>query len=181
MTMKENKTTGIMIRETTSDDFDEVLALYPQAFPDEELRPIVSALLDGEHETLSLAAFGDDKLVAHVLFTFCGMQVDDRNRALLAPLGVIPSHQGLGFGTLIVRAGIARLEKSEIGQLFVLGDPAYYSRFCFVTEHNVLAPYHIPEEWANAWQSLQLSTGAPAAQGRLLLPEPWMQPVLWGP
>ena len=172
---------SLMIRETESQDIAQVLALYPQAFPEEEVKPVVSALLEKVQDIVSLAGFEGDVLVAHILFTICGTEERDRRGALLAPLGVIPSLQGQGIGTSLVRAGLEHLERMGIRQVFVLGDPAYYHRFGFSPEQQVLAPYPISEEWADAWQSMPLAVQEPLAAGRLLLPKPWMDPVLWGP
>ena len=36
----------MLIRESTSDDVARIIALYPQAFPDEDLVPVVTELLD---------------------------------------------------------------------------------------------------------------------------------------
>ncbi len=170
-----------MIRETTVGDTEEILALYPQAFPDEELRPLVSALLDRDQVVLSLAGFNKKSLVAHILFTICGTEEQDQTGALLAPLGVLPSHQKQGLGSSLVKSGLEKMRAKGIGQVFVLGDPGYYRRFGFLPEQHVLAPYPIPEEGADAWQSLSLAPRAPLSAGRLMLPEPWMAPDLWKP
>lgn len=162
-------TNQLVIRETTSGDITQVLALYPQVFPEEELRPVMSALLAEGPEVLSLAGFDGDALVAHVLFTICGAEEQDLTGALLGPLGVIPSHQRQRLGNLIARDGLERLEKRGVKQVFVLGDPAYYQRFGFSPERQVLGPYPNPEEWADAWQSMPLAARAPLAAGRLLL------------
>ncbi len=169
------------VRETRPEDLAGLLALYPEAFPEEELRPVVSALLQSEAEVLSLAGFEGDAVVAHILFTLCGTVEQDRSGALLAPLGVIPSHQRQGWGKRLVRDGLRRLENRGINQALVLGDPAYYGRFGFRTERNVLAPYPIADEWADAWQSVTLASRKALPAGRLLLPEPWLEPALWGP
>lgn len=174
-------TNSLVIRETASEDIAQILALYPRAFPEEELRPVVSALLEHGRKVLSLAGFDEDALVAHVLFTICGTQDQDRSGALLGPLGVMPSHQRQGVGSALVHAGLERLERMEIRQVFVLGDPVYYQRFAFAPERQVLTPYPISEEWVDAWQSMPLKARAPLVAGRLLLPEPWMEPALWGP
>ena len=172
---------SIAIRETVSGDAEQVLALYPQAFPEEELRPVVSALLGLGPEVLSLAGFDGAQVVGHVLFTLCGAQGQGRTGALLAPLGVLPSYQRRGLGTSLVRAGLDRLAARGVAQVFVLGDPAYYGRFGFAPERGVMAPYPLPEDWAGAWQSLRLAGRAPLAAGRLIVPAPWMEPALWGP
>ena len=120
-----------IIRKTKSGDIAQVLNLYPPAFPEEELRPVVLALLKDGSDVLSLAGFDGDALVAHVLFSICETEELDRTGALLAPLGVMPSLQRQGLGSSLVRAGLELLEKRGIKQVFVLGDPAYYQRFGF--------------------------------------------------
>lgn len=174
-------TGSLAIRETGPDDIARVLALYPHVFPEEDLRPVVSALLGGGWEVLSLAAFDGRAVLAHVLFTICGTVDSDRSAALLGPLAVLPARQRRGSGSALVRAGLARLEKRGVRQVLVLGDPGYYRRFGFSPERRVLPPFPIPGGWADAWQSLPLAAGEPLAAGRLVLPEPWMAPALWGP
>lgn len=170
-----------VIRETAEQDAAAVLALYPLAFPDEDLRPVVTSLLALPRDTLSLGAFEDDAVAGHVLFTLCGSAGRDRQGALLAPLGVTPSHQRRGLGSALVRAGLDRLEANRVCQVFVLGDPAYYRRFGFAPERRVLPPFPIPDDWADAWQSVSVGLGTPLAPGRLSLPGPWMDPALWQP
>ena len=63
----------------------------------------------------------------------------------------------------------------------VLGDPAYYGRFGFVPEESVTPPYPLPEEWADAWQSLRREPATILEDGALSLPAAWMDPALWGP
>lgn len=173
-------TGNLTIRETTAEDADQILALYPQAFPEEELRPVVAALLNEVNGVISLATFDRDALVAHVLFSACGIE-GEWGGALLAPLGVRPSHQRQGVGSSIVRAGLARLETLDIRQVFVLGDPKYYQRFGFLPEQQVLTPYPIPEDWADAWQSMVLAGRPRLAAGRLPVLAPWREPSLWAP
>jgi putative acetyltransferase len=49
----------------------------------------------------------------------------------LAPLSVAPVHQRLGVGRQLIGAGIERAAKGGWACVFVLGDPAYYTRFGF--------------------------------------------------
>lgn len=172
--------TQIDIRETTREDAIRILALYPQVFPEEELRPLVTALLELDDDLLSLAAFAQDKLVGHVIFTICGTAASPRQGALLGPLGVAPDLQRSGLGTALVRAGLGRMRDRGIAQAFVLGDPAYYQRFGFLPEKSVLPPYPLPAEWADAWRSLTLSIRPQLEAGSLELPPPWMVPGYWG-
>ena len=68
-----------------------------------------------------------------------------------------------------------------VRQVFVLGDPAYYRRFGFLPERQVLTPFPIPEHLADAWQSMLPAGGKRMAAGRLSVLEPWMEPALWAP
>ena len=165
------------IRETVNGDRDAVLALYPLAFPGEELRPLVRALIGGEAETLSLAAFANGAPIAHILFTLFA-----RGRgALLGPLAVSPAHQRRGLGSALVEAGLERLTARGVARAFVLGDPAYYGRFGFRPEERVEGPYPLPPEWREAWRSRALGEGAPLPPGPCALPAPWMDPAYWSP
>jgi len=168
-----------MIRDTDPGDREQIMALYPQAFPDEELRPVVGDLLDQQSGVLSLAAFKNETLVAHVIFAECSTG-GDRGGALLGPLAVLPAFQRGGLGTAVVEAGFVRLTDMDVTQVFVLGDPGYYSRFGFTCERRVRAPYALPEKWTEAWQSRLIENREALDAGKLILPAPWMQPELWG-
>ena len=170
------------IRQTAKVELPQILAVYPLAFPDEELRPLVSALLEGEAKVLSVGAFDGD-IVGHVLFTlFDGEGADDKRAgAMLAPLAVLPEYQGQGMGSALVKQGLLQLTSMGTRQVFVLGDPNYYGRFGFQAEQNVLPPYPLPEEWRGAWQSMVLSDAKPLTPGHCRLPDAWMEPALWQP
>lgn len=172
---------NVVTRETEAQELPQILALYPSVFPDEELRPVVSRLLEGEAEVLSLAAFEGDAPIAHVLFTLFNGERHRGAGALLGPLGVSPGHQGQGLGSALVTNALERLDAIGVRQVFVLGDPAYYGRFGFQPERQVSTPYPLPEQWTDAWQSMLLSGRMPFASGRCPLPAPWMDPALWRP
>ncbi|MEM8686589.1 MAG: N-acetyltransferase [Pseudomonadota bacterium] len=167
----------MLIRISSDGDRAEILALYPLMFPDEELRPMVSELLDRRRDVLSLVACASSAPVAHLLFTL----FDDDGGALLGPLGVRPDHQGQGVGSTLVDEGLARLSRTGVRQVFVLGDPNYYGRFGFTPERGTLPPYPLPPEWADAWQSVCLAGRQPMGEGPCVLPDVWMKPELWGP
>ena len=172
-----------VIRTTAEVELPQILAVYPLAFPDEELRPLVSGLIEGEAEVLSLGAFEGSALVGHVIFTLFGVQ-GDRDKgagALLAPLAVLPDYQGQGLGSALVKQGLLQLTSMGTRQVFVLGDPNYYGRFGFQIEHHAKPPYPLPEEWRGAWQSMVLSDAKPLTSGHCRLPGAWMEPALWQP
>ena len=179
------------IRETIASDMPDLEALYPAAFPDEELRPLVRALQGEPADTLSLAAFTAAKLVGHIVRTRCHVDGSDATFALLGPLAVLPEHQRTGIGTALVETGVQRLRDEGVCSIYVLGDPAYYGRFGFVHEVSVAPPYELPEAWASAWQSLAISNGTTTARtavsgtiapgAKLQLTATWQRPELWAP
>lgn len=171
----------IEIRHSRADDLPAIERLYPQAFPDEDLMPLVRHLLTQEPDILSLVASADDILAGHILFTVCRMTNGDGTAALLAPLAVTPAHQRQGIGAALIREGLKQLKSAGVAQVYVLGDPAYYARSGFKPETGVAPPYPMPDEYRDAWQFLTLGSKPAPDRGQLRLPQVWMQPALWGP
>ena len=171
----------IDIRESLPSDLDAIEALYPDAFPDEDLLPLVRELLRETPIVLSLVGIIARSLAGHAVFTTCGTTASTDKVALLGPLAVAPAWQRQGIGTAIVRAGLQQLESAGVTQVYVLGDPAYYGRLGFAPELGVAPPYPLPAEWRGAWQSISLGRAAPPRRGKLSVPQPWLQPSLWAP
>jgi len=172
---------AIDIRQSRSDDMASIEKLYPAAFPDEDLLPLVRTLLTEDPGILSLVAEAGDAIAGHILFTLCTNTGNDARAALLAPLAVAPEWQRKGIGSALIREGLSRLKRDGVTHVYVLGDPAYYGRSGFRPETGVAPPYPLPEEYREAWQSLGLESAPPPVDGKLNLPDVWMQPALWGP
>lgn len=172
-------TDGLEIRESVAADAPGLERLYPAAFPDEDLVPLLRDLLAEGQSVLSLVAESDGKLAGHVIFTECGLAGEARPLGLLGPLAVEPARQKQGIGSALVREGFERMRRRGATRICVLGDPAYYSRCGFRPEYAIETPCAIPDEWRDAWQSLDLENGKPAASGRLIVPQVWLRPELW--
>lgn len=172
---------NVEIRESRPEDSAAIMALYPKAFPDEELRPVVRALLDGDATVISLVGVVEDAIVGHVIFTLCGIDDSENTAALLGPLGVDPALQKRGVGSALVQHGFRLLEMKGVAHVYVLGDPAYYKRFGFAPEADIAPPYPMPPEWREAWQSFPLARESATPRGTLTVPAPWRDPALWGP
>ncbi len=179
----ESVTENLTIRRSTPDDIASIEAIYPLAFPDEDLLPVVRDLLADPGVALSLVGEIDGAIVGHVIFTRCGIGQDATGASMLAPLAVTPSHHGQGIGSALVRFGLEMLRDDGIDTVLVLGDPAFYGRLGFRTESRIRTPYPLPAEWASAWQSQRLgdslgnSPTMPA--GTLSVPAQWRDPALW--
>ncbi len=170
-----------IIRPSVQSDNAAIESLYPEAFPDEDLAPLVRRLLQEGDIVLSLVAAIDSKIAAHALFTSCGVEGSSVEAALLGPLAVAPDQQRRGLGTALVRGGLKRLRDNSTGLVCVLGDPAYYGRLGFRPETRVKPPYRLPAEWSEAWQSQYLRDGIEPVTGVLVVPRPWREAALWGP
>ena len=169
------------IRESVQGDSAAIESLYPEAFPDEDLLPLVRDLLQEAAIAVSLVGTIDLQIVGHAIFTKCGVAGSTVKAALLGPLAVAPAWQRRGIGSAIVRAGLRRLEDAEVELVCVLGDPAYYGRLGFVPETVVKPPFSLPVEWIGAWQSQNLGDTTMRRAGKLSVPPQWLDPALWAP
>ncbi len=170
---------GLEIRESLPADLAAIETLYPDAFPDEDLLPVVQELLNEKAGVISLVAHADDALVGNVIFTACTVAGRPEEVTLLGPLGVATAWQERGIGSALVRAGLQHPMNARAARVYVLGDPAYYGRFGFTSDESVAPPYPLPEEWRSAWQSLGPRGTEPPRGGKLEVPQPWRQPALW--
>lgn len=171
----------LRILESRSENLAAIESLYPAAFPDEDLLPLVHELLNAPGVALSLVATTDTQVAGHAMFTKCAVTGTSIGAALLGPLAVAPVRQRQGVGSAIVRAGLDLLEDMEVSLVFVLGDPAYYGRLGFNPESSVKPPFSLPPEWEGAWQSQSLGGTKVSAKGTLVVPPQWLKPALWLP
>lgn len=170
-----------LIRQSVPADAAAIERLYPEAFPDEDLIPLVRSLLRDPATARSLVALLDSEIVGHGVFTACCVDGAQGEVVLLGPLAVMPKRQRQGIGSAIVEAGLEWARESGANLVCVLGDPAYYGRFGFIPETRVEPPYALPLQWASAWQSQCLSESPNASSGKLVVPPHWREPSWWGP
>ncbi|MDA4847790.1 GNAT family N-acetyltransferase [Hoeflea poritis] len=174
-------TDAIEIRDSMPDDLRAIETLYPDAFPDEDLLPLVKSLLAETQSILSLVAIADGAFAGHVVFTTCGVSGASGKVALLGPLAVASSRQRQGIGSALIREGLRRSADAGMHRVLVLGDPAYYGRFGFAPDEYVAPPYALPDEWRGAWQSVDLPGNTQSPRGKLEVPPPWRHRALWTP
>ncbi len=86
---------------------------------------------------VSLVAQEDGQVVGHAALS----RLASPQRGLaLAPVSVLTARQRRGIGSALVRSGIERARELGYEMVFVLGDPAYYSRFGFSVEEATRFP-----------------------------------------
>ncbi|GGO37135.1 bifunctional class I SAM-dependent methyltransferase/N-acetyltransferase [Streptomyces lasiicapitis] len=147
-----------------------VHAVNAAAFPTVAEADLVDALredpgawLDGFSYVAETAA---GEIAAHALITRC--HVDGAPALCLAPVAVLPAHQGTGAGSAVVRAVLHAARARGEQLVLVLGHPDYYPRFGFTpaSAYGIRPSFEVPDE---AMQALAL-TGPSGADGSGPLP-----------
>ncbi|MCW9039993.1 MAG: N-acetyltransferase, partial [Rhodospirillales bacterium] len=124
----------MIITDEKPEHRDAVRALHTAAFPTEVEAGLVDDLRAEGDAVISLVALeGDDNntVVGHILFSKMAAPF----RALgLAPVSVAEDHRRKGIAAALIEEGIAQAVAGGWEAIFVLGDPAYYTRFGFNAE-----------------------------------------------
>jgi putative acetyltransferase len=99
------------------------------------------------------------QIVGHILFSRMTVETAQGPVAAvsLAPMAVLPNHQGHQIGSQLVRCGLAHLQAQSERIVIVLGHEDYYPRFGFSPEkaRHLASPF--PPE---AFMALELVDGA---------------------
>jgi putative acetyltransferase len=119
---------SVQIREERLEDRAGAIEVERLAFGSDEEASIIEAVRD-EPGSFALVAEADGGIVGHVQLSRATIGAADV--LALGPIGVLPSRQGEGIGSGLVRAALeAAAERSEAA-VILLGSPAYYPRFGF--------------------------------------------------
>ncbi len=165
-------------RAAHQNDWPHISDLLENAFPDEDLKPLVHTLMSKTEGVTPLVAVDQQTLIGLAVFTRCGLERQDVFLCLLGPVAISPNSQRRGIGSRLITFGLDHMRTLGATRVCVLGDPAYYNSFGFTTERHIRTPYPIPQEWNAAWQSLTLSEQA-TLSGTLSVPPAWKNPQLW--
>ncbi|MDQ2652286.1 MAG: N-acetyltransferase [Chloroflexota bacterium] len=129
----------MIIRQENEGDADPIHAVTAAAF---QGRPyssgteahIVDALRAAGVLTISLVAEDHDEIVGHVAFSPVTINGRPGRWYGLGPVSVSPRWQRRGIGTALITTGLAQLRALGAAGCVLLGDPAYYGRFGFVSD-----------------------------------------------
>ncbi len=129
------------IRTEQPADAPAIREILLSAFPGPAEADLVERLRAARD--LALALVADDGGRLHGYAAFPKLVVEDGariHRAVgLAPVAVMPERQRLGIGGALIREAHALLAARAIPLVFVLGDPAYYSRLGY--DADAAAPF----------------------------------------
>jgi len=175
----------MIIRESKDSELHAIMEVNKAAFNSDMEPKLVSDLLadPSAKPLLSLVAIKDDMIVGHVLFTKCSMDPNaDISIYILAPVSVLPCHQGKGIGGALIRRGLEILVTRGVDLVFVLGHPSYYPRFGFkpATSYGFDAPYPVAEEHQDAWMVQILNPRVVGyIKGKVICANPLNKPEYW--
>lgn len=116
------------IRSEAPGDFERIRVVETEAFPTRAEADLVDRLRADGSAVFSLVALLDGAVVGHVMFS--RMQLPEGALGL-GPVAVLAKHRRQGIAAALIREGLSRAKAQDWGRVFVLGDPAYYTRFGF--------------------------------------------------
>jgi putative acetyltransferase len=131
------------IRPEEPRDRNAVHRLHEAAFENGPEAAIVDRLRENCDLYISFVAVTDDQVVGHIVFTPVTLNRADGTGMGLAPMAVLPSYQGQGIGSKLVRYGLEHLRNAGCPFVVVLGHPAYYPRFGFERASH----YRLQSQW----------------------------------
>lgn len=128
----------MLLRLATISDTSAIRTLIAAAFRDAPHAggteaDIVDLLRADDALTISIVASDADDIVGHVAFSAVTIGGRTMGWFGLGPVAVRREMRRKGLGARLIEAGLDNLRKRNAGGCVVLGDPAYYGRFGFVT------------------------------------------------
>jgi putative acetyltransferase len=150
----------VEIRAETPEDAEFVFQVHEAAFGSSEEAALVDSLRATVDPYISLVAVVEGQVVGHVFVSPVSLEPAVLIPiAGLAPVGVLPGHQGRGVGGALVRSALVRASALGWKAVFLVGEPEYYSRFGFV----MAAPlgfHYESKEFDRAFQVAEVVPGA---------------------
>lgn len=158
----------IEIRQQVATDGDKVYRLIEQAFKTADIsdgteQDFYMLLKNSDHfiAELDLVAETHNLLIGHIMFS--RFMISNKQNApepslLLAPVSVVYEYRGKRVGTALIKEGLARALQLGFKSTFVVGNPAYYSRFGFkpLSTYPIKASDDTPKEYLDYIQGIEL-------------------------
>jgi putative acetyltransferase len=155
----KDRESHLLLRNEQPADWPQIRLVNEAAFGRANEADLIDRLRAEGSVLLSLVAETDSRIVGHILFS--RMTVESAHSPVaavsLAPMAVLPDHQGRQIGSQLVHRGLAELRRQGERIVIVLGHKEYYPRFGFSPEkaRNLASPFP-----PDAFMALELSDGA---------------------
>lgn len=168
----------------TSIDSLEVQRILLDSFGPEH-GPLVASIAtellvdDTAQPSFAFMAEEEGTEVGCVVFSHLSIDTAPHIRAaILAPLGVMRDYQNKGLGKSLVLQGLNNIEMYGVEVVFAYGDPNYYRRFGFNTQHQIAAPFKLKHP--DGWMALELRSGVlEGVVGKASCSNPLNDPQIW--
>jgi putative acetyltransferase len=150
----------IRIRPECPGDHSAVHEVISRAFGRPIEADLVEALRRRPDGHISLVAEQDSRVLGHIFFSPVSIETAPAIRTMgLAPLAVLPTHQGHGIGSELVRRGLTACRDIGYESAVVLGHPDFYPRFGFVpaSTYGLACEYSVPDP---VFMAIELIPGA---------------------
>ncbi|SFA90966.1 MULTISPECIES: GNAT family N-acetyltransferase [unclassified Bacillus (in: firmicutes)] len=132
---------------------EEVAKVNTLAFGKENEAALVNGIRNSKEfiPELSLVAVDEnDQVVGHILFSkiYITSHGEKLESVALAPMAVLPTHQGKGIGSTLVQFGLRRCAELGYEHVIVLGHPNFYPKFGFerASKYGIMPPFPVPDE-----------------------------------
>jgi putative acetyltransferase len=149
----------LLVRVEQPCDREQVRKVNEAAFGRTDEADLIDSLRMEGAVLLSLVAEFESRIIGHILFSRMTVETAQGPVAAvsLAPMAVVPDHQGRNVGSRLVRRGLAELRDGGERIVIVLGHKQYYPRFGFSAEkaRGLASPFP-----PDAFMALELSPGA---------------------
>lgn len=128
------------IRQETTQDFDEIYRLVKTAFETADVsdgreQDFVVSLRGSENYIPELALIAEEgkKIIGHIMLTKQPVVLKEKsvNALLLAPVCVDIAFRGRKLASQLINTALDRAEKFGFDAVFLVGNPALYTRFGF--------------------------------------------------
>ncbi|MDX2036295.1 MAG: N-acetyltransferase [Isosphaeraceae bacterium] len=141
----------VLLAAFSADEGPTIVRLVSELRRDPSARPIFEFVAEEAGEVVGVVLFTKASIFDHA-----GVSA-----SILAPLAVSPKRQRSGIGRMLVEHGLTAMRECGVDLVFVLGDPAFYSRFGFDAKHGVSPPHELP--YPEAWMVRELTPGVVAS------------------
>ena len=173
------------IRISNLNDVTEIGNIHLSAFGESEGETIVELTNNffresNDYQYFSYVATEANELFGHIVFSEIKILDENIKAFILAPLAVKPVRQKMKVGSTLIKHGIENLRLKGTEIVFVYGDPAYYSKFGFLSKqsHLFIPPYKL--QYPFGWQYLQLGKyPLPSSPVCLTCAPALRNPALW--
>ncbi|RPJ73816.1 MAG: N-acetyltransferase [Alphaproteobacteria bacterium] len=159
----------VSIRPEDENDFKNVEYMIREAFWDLYKPGCVEHLIAHNMrkstdfvKELDYVACDGDMIVGNIIYSKAKVINDENNEfevLCMGPLGVLPSYQKKGIGSLLMNCSIEKARQLGYKAIFLFGNPEYYKRFGFrnTREYNIQTS---SGENFDAFMALELYNGS---------------------